>query len=220
MIKLLNFLVIIFFTGCGLMENRTFVDEMEKDTDGFWVANRDFFVVGGDEGKRYRSQSEILQRTPASTKGAEEMIQDKSLDDELAFKESRLKDTELAQYNEYGQYLETVSEKIYYLDLSPQERAEYVENKGWGGKSEMNYQNDLKETNRARIKSFMSDNSAAKEVWLGMDEGEVMKNWGRPTKIEVAGNPRHRNERWVFYDRGRSKYIYFENGKVQGWAID
>jgi len=202
------------------MENRTFVDEMEKDTDGFWVANRDFFVVGGDEGKRYRSQSEILERTPASAKGAKEMIQDKSLEDELAFKESRLKDTELQKYNEYSKDLETVSEKIYYLDLSPQERTEYVENKGWSRTSEINYQNDLKETNKARFTAFMSDNSVAKEVWLGMDESEVMKNWGRPAKIEVAGHPKYRNERWVFYDKGRSKYIYFENGKVQGWAID
>ena len=40
---------------------------------------------------------------------------------------------------------------------------------------------------------------------------------GKPMRVEIAGNPRYENERWLYRMNGASKYIYFESGQVQGW---
>jgi hypothetical protein len=50
-----------------------------------------------------------------------------------------------------------------------------------------------------------------------MKKGQVMASIGRPSKVEVAGNPQDENERWLYHMNGASKYIYFESGEVQGW---
>ena len=55
------------FTSCaGLLQNRTFIDEMDRESDGLFVAGRDFDAVPGDSGSAYRSNDEIRMRTPAS----------------------------------------------------------------------------------------------------------------------------------------------------------
>ena len=58
------------------------------------------------------------------------------------------------------------------------------------------------------------------ELLLGMDKKTVMKKWGRPTRIDVAGNPTNENERWSFYYNGKVRQVYFEKGVVNGWVID
>jgi hypothetical protein len=44
-----------------------------------------------------------------------------------------------------------------------------------------------------------------------------MNTFGRPTRVEVAGNPSYENERWLYSVNGATKYIYFESGRVEGW---
>jgi outer membrane protein assembly factor BamE (lipoprotein component of BamABCDE complex) len=58
------------------------------------------------------------------------------------------------------------------------------------------------------------------ELFVGMKKDDVVRNWGRPARIEVAGDPSYQNERWAFYFNGKTKNVYFENGKVQGWELD
>lgn len=57
----------------------------------------------------------------------------------------------------------------------------------------------------------------AARVGMGMTKEEVMDQLGRPTKVEVAGNPENENERWGYLANGAMKYIYFESGYVEGW---
>ncbi|MBF0209084.1 MAG: hypothetical protein HQK53_19670, partial [Oligoflexia bacterium] len=57
-----------------------------------------------------------------------------------------------------------------------------------------------------------------REIFLGMSKELVMQSWGRPLKIDVAGDPVRENERWLFYSYGGPKYVYFESGRVRGWA--
>ena len=52
-----------------------------------------------------------------------------------------------------------------------------------------------------------------------MSKVQVIDMWGRPARIEVAGNPSNENEKWAFYENGRVKFVYFEGGTVQGWQI-
>ena len=44
-----------------------------------------------------------------------------------------------------------------------------------------------------------------------------MQNWGRPDRMDVAGDPKFQNERWAYQRDGVTNYIYFENGRVEGW---
>ena len=58
------------------------------------------------------------------------------------------------------------------------------------------------------------------ELFLGMNKSEVTQVWGKPARVEVAGNPINQNERWSFKEDGNVRQVYFEGGKVQGWALD
>ncbi len=58
-----------------------------------------------------------------------------------------------------------------------------------------------------------------------MPKQKVSLHLGSPNQIEVAGNPKYGNERWV-YERSvptidgyykETKVIYFEGGSVVGW---
>lgn len=62
-------------------------------------------------------------------------------------------------------------------------------------------------------------------VRLGMQKNKVQLHLGHPTLVEVAGNPKYGNERWI-YERSvptmdgfftEKKVIYFEGGSVVGW---
>jgi len=60
---------------------------------------------------------------------------------------------------------------------------------------------------------------------LGMQKNRVQRSLGAPSQVEIAGNPKYGNERWV-YERSvptldgyykEKKVIYFEGGSVVGW---
>lgn len=63
------------------------------------------------------------------------------------------------------------------------------------------------------------------DVILNMSRDAVLKSWGDPDVIEVAGNPDLGNERWIYiqYEASPEGYqkqersIYFKSGKVAGW---
>lgn len=63
------------------------------------------------------------------------------------------------------------------------------------------------------------------DVSLGMSKEAVLKSWGDPEAVEVAGNPDYGSERWVYthFEASQEGYqtqqrmIYFERGKVVGW---
>jgi hypothetical protein len=223
-------IVLILASSCagldGLFEQRTFIDQMDHQTDGYFVPGENFNVVPGDGGQAYRSRRDINHRTPANIHDKKEDQYERSINRELAEKEKKLSPREYRRYMENSEYYPSESEKIYFLSLSRSDRREYLENKGaaWsGGKSGGSAMNTL-----AAAPSFEnkynnyvdSMTSSTRDLVLGMDKKRVIGTWGRPARIDVAGDPSNQNERWSFFENGRVKVVYFESGQVQGWAID
>ncbi len=76
----------------------------------------------------------------------------------------------------------------------------------------------------ALIESYRSLKSDD-DLTIGMPKQKVSLHLGSPDQVEVAGNPKYENERWV-YERSvptvdgyykETKVIYFEAGSVVGW---
>ena len=97
-----------------------------------------------------------------------------------------------------------MSERIYFLQLSHDERQEYLGSRGL-----------LREPKYSSLEEQYGVRSEV--VTLGMTKSEVMSSIGRPQQVEVAGNPNYENERWLYSVNGATKYIYFESGRVEGW---
>jgi hypothetical protein len=212
---ILALLIVLNTYGCAgfFSIDRTFIDEMERDDEQFFVAERDFRVIPGDTGRAFRSIEDIRRRTPASNYEKKQLLHQKSINDELSEKEMALHGDEMFFYKDSKRYLSSVSEKLYYLSLRPSERKEYISSKI----SSINT-NSSNFSAPIGLAVMKMDREIRPEVTLGMNKNSVERAWGRPYRIDVAGDPAMQNERWLFTVQGESKYVYFENGQVQGWS--
>lgn len=178
---------------------------MEQDDSSFFSPNDDFPVVAGDAGYVGRSQQDILDRTPASaseTMGRRETL---SLKDELMTLENSQSDSALDVYHTHKDKLGSVSERIYYLKLPLHERRDYLESRG------------ISRTNEVATVQEKYFGIRPTTIGMGMSKDEVIESFGKPVRVEVAGNPTYENERWLYNLNGATKYIYFESGRVGGW---
>lgn len=208
-------------TSCAqLLEGRSFISEMDRETDLFLVPGRDFRTVSGDTGRAYRSGQEIMERTPANYRSKEEYLQQKSLLKELSWRESQLSEHERLRYQQVSSYLPTESEKIYFLSLSAFERERYLEARGAFEAEPSPPMSSLGRFPASGTAPLALEHWQYSSISLGMDKDRVMDIYGHPTRVDVAGNPRLENERWAFIENGRVRYVYFEGGVVQGWAMD
>ncbi|WP_127717960.1 hypothetical protein [Halobacteriovorax sp. HLS] len=214
MTRLGTLLVLLVITSSctQLLTNRSFIDEMEHETDSFWVAGRDFEQTAGDTGRAHRTREEVMKRTPLDGATKEEVEQMSSVQKELSRKVNGLSDEQYTQYQSVIDYLNSDSEKIYYLNLSAYERESYVQSKMFSV-----YKENIR---RPASHEFGYKTAVAPTVLVGMKKEDVMRSWGRPAQVDVAGDPKYENERWSFYDNGEVKQVYFENGKVSGWVLD
>jgi hypothetical protein len=198
-------------SSCALMlPDRTFVDQMETEEDGFYNPGRDFPVVSGDTGEVRRSREELKRRTPASERQARLDKEAVSISDELIQKEDSLSEEDMSRYTLDKKFLPTDSDKLYYLSLAGEDRTNYISTK----------QADLRDELDQKRNFVQKHSIHGSEIYLGMDKNEVVEAWGKPARVEIAGNPKNQNERWSFREDGNVKQVYFENGKVQGWALD
>lgn len=204
-------LVLVFNTGCsGFLPDRSFIEEMNRESDPAFQAGRDFPIVSGDTGEAFRSRSEIESRTPASERTRKLMKEKASIHEELAQKEADIPEEVLGQYTKDKKYLLTDSDKLYYLSLSKTDRESYISVK----------KQDLQD-DQGKGQDFIQKHSIHNsELYLGMEKSQVLQTWGKPSRVEIAGNPKNQNERWSFSEDGNIKQVYFESGKVQGWALD
>lgn len=70
--------------------------------------------------------------------------------------------------------------------------------------------------------------SGSDHLHLGMAKNGVQRSLGIPTQVEVAGNPKYENERWIYETQvptlegyySERRVIYFENGTVVGWESE
>jgi hypothetical protein len=198
-------------TSCSsFLPDRSFIEEMNRESDPIIQAGRDFPVVSGDSGDAFRSKQEVKKRTPASEKEKRKKSETDSISQELMEKTADIPEGQLEQYSKDKKYLPTDSDKLYYLSLGLNERTNYISIKM------QDMADDL-----GKNQDFVQKRSIhGGEIYLGMGKIQVMQIWGKPSRVEIAGNPKYQNERWSFLEDGSTKQIYFENGKVQGWALD
>jgi hypothetical protein len=207
MIQNLLFLALLMsMTACSqFLTHRDYLSEMEQDDSKFYSPNRDFPVMAGDTGRTEESRSERRRRTPASAEQLQNERGTYSLNNELKQLENKLSESSFELYDQHKDKLVTTSEKIYFLKLPSRERKDYLISRG--------FLTEQKATNY-REKMYANRQSS---IILGMSKSDVMNNFGKPNRVEVAGNPSFENERWVYKVNGASKYIYFESGQVGGW---
>lgn len=201
-------LVSLLGQSCSeLLTHRTFVDKMDDEGPMFFSPERDFPVISGDSGRSRPSSEDVRRRTPTSDSEDLSFDEKNALEQELKFLEDSQTTEKYYHYLEYRDKLANLSEKIYFLRISSiKERNNFLYGKGL-------YQH--RNNDFAEIESAVT----TRDIIVGMNKSEVTRSWGRPTRVDVAGNPIHENERWTFYDQGRLKQVYFESGKVQGWDI-
>lgn len=206
--KLAIMISLVLLSGCAeLLSHRTFVREMDHDDTPYFMANEDFQTVSGDTGKAYRSNKDLMNRTPASYYGKRQYLQRQALEQEFQKLLGRLSPKAMEEFEYYEKHFEDVSEKIYYLRLSKRDQQLYLQSRGITA----NYKTH---NPMALLRGGLYQQ---REITLGMTKGQVEKVWGRPMRIDVAGNPQQQNERWTFYDQGKMRYVFFERGRVEGW---
>ena len=202
---------LLLATGCsGFLPGRSYIEEMNRESDPILQAGKDFPVVSGDTGEAYRGRSEIQKRTPANERNRKQVKEEESIKEELLQKEANIPEDYLERYTKDKKYLPTDSDKLYYLSLSLAERDNYI-----------NLKRQDMQDDQGKGQDFIQKHSIRNgELYLGMAKLQVIKLWGKPSHVEIAGNPKNQNERWSFIEDGSIKQIYFESGIVQGWALD
>lgn len=191
-------IILVIQTGCaGLYTGRTYLTEFENEDSSFFNPREDFPVVAGDSDRT---------RSPASY--GEEDRASRALKEELRDLERSQSDESLELYNSYKHRLGTTSQKIYFLKLPDYEKRDYLMARGIYSDSR---------TVEALTPSERFGTRRMNDVYLGMNKHDVLESLGKPLRVEVAGNPRNENERWLYRMNGGTKYIYFESGRVEGW---
>tara|TARA_R110002072_G_scaffold534_4_gene3732 strand:+ start:15186 stop:15839 length:654 start_codon:yes stop_codon:yes gene_type:complete len=209
--------LLLLVSGCaGMLENRSFIGQMDHETDGFFVAGRDFNMVPGDSGNAYRNSNDIRDRTPLSGRSLAESKEQISLYEELRNKEMALNVYDKKLYSQVEHYIDDPSEKIYFLGLNPTQKMDYL----YARNISINSKRADNRSNYRSIASVSPRGLYDRELQLGMTKDQVIDKWGRPLKVEIAGNPRNQNERWLFSENGGARYVYFEGGSVQGWEAN
>lgn len=217
-----NLLKILLLSGlmssCGLLGHRDFYDEMEFSAfeEPMFMPGREFDVVSGDDGRAFRSQEEIYNRTPATQKDKELYSYQNSIKYELYALENRQSDADYHDYLKVRDEFSSDSERIYFLRLSSaRERQQYLRAKGINLADANWSQIPLVASTRSPMANIAATHRA---VELGMRPDDVKSAWGRPMRRDIAGQDEQGNERWTYQMGNRVKYIYFEGGRVQGWS--
>ena len=192
--------------ACTLVPNRTYLAEMEDDDSAFFQPREDFPVVPGDTGRAFRTQQEWRRRTPASDTMRLREREERSLEDELGRLETAQSEGAALHYQQYRARLGSTSERIYFLQLKGKtQREDYLSSRGL--------------LSEANVMPYEHQWAAEQgELMLNMSKEDVESSWGKPERVDYAGNPTYENERWMYRQNGAAKYIFFENGRVGGWT--
>ncbi len=196
-------------TGCaGFGTGRNFLTESigENDSEGSFFSADDFPVMAGDSGRGWGFNEESERRGYKTPEEKEHDRTNYALERELVALEDSQSESNLELYSLHKHKFHSTSEKIFFLKLPKGERRDYLVSKGMI-KEQKNAFSD-----RMRVAAIRQS-----DVMMGMTKNDVMDSWGRPARVEVAGNPTYENERWAYNVNGATKYIYFEGGKVGGW---
>jgi hypothetical protein len=205
--RLIIFFVLTSSVSCAQFhQGKSILAGSGFDHRRFFRPHHDFPVIEGDVDENWS--------TPFSQTGREIASDQNPLGRSERFLKSELQQLEARQdledlqfYNRHKHQFKTSSEKIYFLKLPHYERKDYLVGRGF-----MNPSKPAPESYSDKVFSLNKN-----DVNLGMKKEDVLSSCGKPLKVEIAGNPRHQNERWLYRFDGAPKYIYFESGEVQGW---
>ncbi len=198
--------LLLSVAACSLAPQRTYLSEMEEDDASFFQPREDFPVVPGDTGRAWRTKKDWARRTPVSETTRLRQRENVSLEEDLARLEGEQSEGAARHYQQYRARLATTSERIYFLQLkSKAQREEYLRSRGF-----------VSQENVMPIEAHWAQQQG--ELLLGMSKDDVKESWGRPERVDVAGNPNYENERWSYRRDGAVKYIFFESGRVGGWS--
>lgn len=98
----------------------------------------------------------------------------------------------------------------------------------WGETSKGDSPNALSEDEiaeaREKQQNWIRSAKRTHDIVKGMAMTDVQSAWGQPHAVEVAGDARFGNERWIYREGLSQKWgtksarvIYFEEGRVIGW---
>jgi len=212
-------LVALFLAGSGcssLFQRRTFIDQMDRQTDGLWIAGKDFRLTAGDSGRAYRSRQEILQRTPHSSFDIKKSKDTSSIRHELEKRLSKLNERDYIDFTRYEDYLKSPSEKVYMLSLSPAQWPEYIAAK----KAPLGSREGARNILSGRVPASIQGNQwiPLDDLYVGMDKNMVIDKWGRPHRVEQEQESEDGGERWSFYTAGSIRHVFFDKGLVSSWS--
>lgn len=197
-----------FLSSCSYFPTgRSYLSEMEHDDSSFYSPEEDFPIVAGDNGEFGLSEKERRSRTPASEYDVGQSKDQMALRQELKNLENSQGEYAQENYQKYKANFTSTSEKIYYLRLPHNERNDYLESRG--------FLESPRDNVITKQEKMMAARSA--RITLGMSKSDVIGSFGKPLRVDVAGNPSYENERWAYSVYGGTKYIYFESGEVHGW---
>jgi hypothetical protein len=207
MIRLMWFHLFVLLSSCSYLESRNMLAMNEEQPEHWFVPNRDFQAVGGDE-EAPDNYDELMSRVPADSEAKQVYLQNRALKKELAELESRQPEELNEMYTRVKHKFANDSERIYFLRLgSFREREEFLVGKGLKVTSTP-YRLWEREVAQERL-----------DLVPGMGKRNVMQMFGTPERVEVGGNPLYENERWAYRQAsGETRFIYFEGGRVTGWS--
>ena len=191
-----------FVSSCSQFTLLNTSDEARRDLS-YFKSEEDFPGSYEDENQAWDSSLNPLK----NRLNGQSSRSGKLLTNELKRLESVQSEEDFDFYQEYRDKLKTVSEKIFFLKLSPYDRQDYLASRGF-----LLAREEMAQREPAQYFKLRKN-----EVAFGMRKPDVLDSLGKPLRVEVAGNPRHENERWLYQLNGAPKYIYFESGEVQGW---
>ncbi len=200
---LIQLIIFSSLISCGLIPSRDHWNQMEEQHEPMFRPRENFKVVSGDTGDTMDSIDDYMHRVPAADYSLKARAQKMSLSEELRDLEDRQSEADYNLYLENEAILGSVSEKIYFLKMNSSiERQKYLENKGY----------------RSRTRLTKVDDIPFESLNPGMSKAEILKRFGRPMSKDIAGNPENENERWSYHNGDEVRYIYFEQGRVDGWS--
>lgn len=212
--KLLALISLVFLTSCGpIMFNRTFLDEMrEGEQEPMFRPGQTFSTISGDDGKYQPSTDELAKRTPEYGSMNPEWKEQRRIKKELAKKLSGLSEEQQIWFERNQDIFKSDSQKVFFLNLSQAERDQYLYS--------LNLNERRLKASRKPASYFRYSPRKSRIIAKGMQKDDVVSKWGNPHRVDVAGDPSLENERWVFYEAGEKRYVYFEKGRVEGWVTD
>lgn len=123
---------------------------------------------------------------------------------------------ELEQYSKALPWFKDDQERMQFLRLE-----DFEQKQAWLAENKFSERSKLQNQPYQRLIS-------SQDIAIGMPHSFVRQSWGSPQSIEASGNPKLKNEKWLYSKsitgpdgaRFERRTVYFEGGRVTGWETE